>query len=377
MSIKKLSLGLAIIGMAIIFPAVLLQSQEAVEFLSGGTTAQGGEITPKGDASGNVTLDFKDADIKNVLRILSYKGGVNIVAGKGVEGPVTIRLTDVPWDKALEVLLKTYDYGYETDGNIVTVTPIEVLTKKKAAERDLAEVQPLVTEVFMLKYIDAADAKAVIENQLSARGKVTVFKKTIQKGWPFGAGGGGSSGGSGVGGFGVRERSASEEPRATTIVVSDIYSYMERIKQIVAEVDIKPLQVLIETRIVEVNRDRLKDFGFDWGTGADGASSDTVTGVGVRSGTKGEQISLGAQSLSSLVAPSIFSPKASGIDSVTSFNSGMSFVFKKLTGTQFEMILHALKEDVESNTLSAPRVMTLDNQEAKILIGDSRPILKS
>jgi len=376
MIIKKLSLGLAIVGMAIIFPTILLQSQEAAEPFSGQEAALGGEVAAEEEASGNVTLDFKDADIKNVLRILSYKGGVNIVAGKGVEGPVTIRLTDVPWDKALEVLLKTYDYGYEKDGNIITVTPLEVLTKKKAAERKLAEVEPLVTEVFTLQYIDASDAKAVIENQLSARGKATVFRKTLQKGWSFGSGGGSSSG-SGVGGFGVRERSESDEPRATTIVISDIASYMERIKKIIIEVDTKPKQVLIEARIVEVNRDRLKDFGFDWGTGSGITGDDAVDGIGARSGTKGEQISLGSESITSKVTPSIFDPKASGITGVYPFDSGLSFVFRKLTGAQFEVILHALQEDVESNTLSAPRIMTLDNQEAKILIGDSRPILKS
>ncbi|MBU1007251.1 MAG: hypothetical protein KKH08_06665, partial [Candidatus Omnitrophica bacterium] len=65
--------------------------------------------------SGNVTLDFKDADIMNVLRILSYKSGVNIVAGQDVSGPITIRLTDVPWEKALEVILRTYGYTYERE----------------------------------------------------------------------------------------------------------------------------------------------------------------------------------------------------------------------------------------------------------------------
>ena len=70
-------------------------------------------------SSGNVTLDFKDADITNVLRILSYKSGINIIAGKDVSGPVTIRLTDVPWDKALEVILRTYGY---TDPAVSTCT---------------------------------------------------------------------------------------------------------------------------------------------------------------------------------------------------------------------------------------------------------------
>ena len=72
-------------------------------------------------APGNVTMDFKDADINNVLRILSYKSGMNIVAGKDVTGLVTIRLTDVPWEKALDIILRTYGYVYEREGNIIRV----------------------------------------------------------------------------------------------------------------------------------------------------------------------------------------------------------------------------------------------------------------
>ena len=395
MNFRKM-LALVIINMIILAPAVGVYAQEGEDFPfvfeEAADTGEGvseesadsGEASqlqaaatdltaaPAVEVSGNVTLDFKDADIKNVLRILSYKGGVNIVAGKGVEGPVTIRLTDVPWEKALGVLLRTYDYGHERDGNIITVTPMEVLTKKKLAEQELAEVEPLVTEIFNLEFVDASDAMAVIREQLSPRGRITVFKKTVQKGWPFGAGGGSGSG-SGVGGFGVIEREG-EEPRAKTLVVSEISSYMGRIKKIVAEIDIMPKQILIETRIVEVNRDRLKDLGFDWGTGSSGAESDTMSLLDTSRNNKSK---IGMQALSSQVAPSIFDPKATGIDSTFGFDSGFSLVFRKLTGLQFEAIIHALEEDVESNTLSAPRIMTLDNQEAKILIGDSRPILKS
>ncbi|NQT01473.1 MAG: hypothetical protein HQ580_05595, partial [Planctomycetes bacterium] len=402
MNFKKM-LALAIINMIILAPAVVVCAQEGedlpfvfeevadAEEVASEESADVGEVSelqaaptapaaaPGGEVSGNVTLDFKDADIKNVLRILSYKGGVNIVAGKGVEGPVTIRLTDVPWEKALEVLLKTYDYGHEKDGNIITVTPMEVLTKKKMAELELAEVEPLITEIFNLQFVDATDAMGVVREQLSPRGKVTVFTKTVQKGWPFGAGGGASSGSSGVGGFGVIERD-NDEPRAKTLVVTDINSYMDRVKKIISEIDIRPKQVLIETRIVEVNRDRLKDLGFDWGTGSTGAESAPVT---LLDASGKNESKIGMQALSSQVASSIFDPKATGIDSTLAstagvgFDSGFSLVFRKLTGLQFEVILHALEEDVESNTLSAPRIMTLDNQEAKILIGHSRPIIKS
>jgi len=329
--------------------------------------------------SGNVTLDFKEADIRNVLRILSYKGGVNIVAGKGVEGPVTIRLTDVPWEKALDVLLSTYDYGYERDGNIISVNPLETLTQKKLAERELAEVEPLITEVFNLKFLDANDAKKVLEHQLSSRGRITVLEIKSLKGWSFGTGAGssGGSGGQSAAGFGKRER-LEGEGRAKVVVVSDIASYMVKVKEILAQIDVMPKQVLIETRIMEVNKDVLRDIGFDWGTGSSGASSSTVTGIPLSKKSSGKEVAtFGAHSLGSEVAPAIFGPEATGLGGTEPYNTGLELVFKKLTGAQFEVIVHALEEDVRTNTLSSPRIMTLDNQEAAILVGTKYPILEA
>lgn len=157
------------------------------------TQAAGGEIpeeqTAKVEslaASENVTLDFKEADIRNVLKIISYKSGVNIVTTPEVMGNITIRLVDVPWEKALDVILKTYSFGYEKQGSIITVAPIEKLTALKKQEVELAQVQPTLTEVFNLKYIDALDAKKALESQLSPRGKITVLEMTGQAGWEFG-----------------------------------------------------------------------------------------------------------------------------------------------------------------------------------------------
>ena len=80
--------------------------------------------------SQNVTLDFKEADIRNVLKIISYKSGVNIVTTPEVIGNITIRLVDVPWDKALDVILKTYGFAYEKQANIITVAPIFGIAQK-------------------------------------------------------------------------------------------------------------------------------------------------------------------------------------------------------------------------------------------------------
>jgi len=319
-------------------------------------------------ASQNVTLDFKEADIRNVLKIISYKSGVNIVTTPEVMGNITIRLTDVPWDKALDVILKTYGFGYDRAGNIITVAPIDKLTSLKKQEVELAQVQPTVTEVFYLKYIDAQDAKKALESQLSGRGKITVLEMTGQAGWEFG----GEE-------LGKRKRLGEEKlSRSKILIISDIAPALDKIREVVAQLDIMPQQILIETRIIEVNRDKLKDIGFDWGIGSAGAESKTISGTELKKNSDNTTAqAIGGHVLGSQIKSAVFGPKATDISGVEPYDTGLEILYQKLTGNQFEVMLHALEEDIHTNTLSAPRVMALNNQEATILIGTRYPILKT
>ncbi|MDD5450055.1 MAG: type IV pilus secretin PilQ [Candidatus Omnitrophica bacterium] len=329
------------------------------------------------EAESNIMLDFKDADIQSVLRILSEKGNVNIVSGKDVVGTVTMRLVDVPWQKALDVILKTYGYGYEREGNIITVAPLDKLTEQKKAEKELSDIQPVISEVFTLKYLDANDAKKVIEPQLSPRGKVTVVEVKGKKGWKFGEG---QTGGSNASGGKLIREEKSADARSKTLVVSEIPPYMEKVRDMLQKIDLMPKQIMIETKIVEVNKDKLKDLGIEWGTGSTGAENTAITSVPL-SKTKEANTNdrrtaeaAGAHSLGSQITPSVFGPEAT---TLTAANTGLKILYQKLTGTQFEVILHALEEDVNVNTLSNPRILTLDNQEATILVGTKYPILET
>lgn len=304
-----------------------------------------------------ITLDFKEADIRDVLKIISYKSGVNIIASPEVTGTVNVRITDVPWEKALDVILKTYGYAYDKQDRIIMVAPLEKLTAQRRMEQDLNQVQPTLTEVVTLKYIDAVDAKKAIESQLSPRGRITILEITGQAGWGFG------------GSFSEkRSRSGQTSSRSKTIIIADIPSVLENIKDVLNTIDVKPKQILIETRLVEVNLNKLKDFGFDYATGGAGsAASTTVTTEPIA-----KALDAGGHSLGDLVTPSVFSPQATAM---TTANTGLKFIFQKLSGTRFEVILHALEENVFANTLSAPSILTLDNQEATILVGEQFPII--
>ncbi|MDD4910342.1 MAG: hypothetical protein PHR44_06695 [Candidatus Omnitrophica bacterium] len=315
-----------------------------------------------------ITLDFKEADIKDVLRILSYKARVNIVPSPEVIGLVTIRLVDVPWKKALETILKNYGFAYEAHGNIITVAPIEKLTAMKQQEVELEQVQQTQSQVFKLKFLDAQDAKRAIEPQLSPRGKVTVLEMTGQAGWKFG-----------TGELAKRTREAEQERgRSKVLIVSDIPPVLEKIREIVADIDVAPKQVYIETRIMEVSKDKLRDLGVDLGTGSTGVDSSTITSIPAGKSSTGQAITeIGGHTLGSQVAPSSFGPKVTDVTGVEPFNLGLQLVYKKLSGSAFEAMVHALEEDVNTNTLSAPRILALSNQEAAILVGTKYPILKS
>ena len=345
-------------------------------------------------ASNLVTLDFKEADIQNVLKIISYKSGINIVTTPDVIGNVTIRLVDVPWETALDVILKTYGFGYQRQGNIILVTKMENISKIQAEE-------PLQTEIFTFKFLDAQDAEKILIPLLSPRGKISVLYARGQKGWKFGTFrigketvAAGMQERVGEGGAKAETISIERAPtgdlvskkaefdpsiKSKTLIVTDTASSLDRIRNIIMpQIDKKPKQVLIETRIMEVNTDKLKDLGLDWGTGSSGART-YGTPPGDISLSSDNKASIAGRNLASEFTPSVFGPKegTTTFGGTYPYRAGLELIFKKLTGTQFELILHALEEDVHSNTLSAPRILTLDNQEASILVGYHTPILSS
>src|SRR5208283_3536717 len=156
----------------------------AAAFLSAGWVFAGADNTSsaadqvKMSDSGIVSLDFQDADIKSVLKVLAFKSGVNIVAAPDVTGVVTIQLNDVPWQKALDVILSTYGYGYERRGNIITVMTVENLKKYREDSTALQAEESLVSRTFVLSFAKAADAMKVVEKMKSARGFVNFDERT-------------------------------------------------------------------------------------------------------------------------------------------------------------------------------------------------------
>ena len=317
-----------------------------------------------------ITLNFSTgADIRDVLTAFSLQSNRSVVLGPDVEGEVRLHWKDVPWSEALDVILKPYGFGYEVVGKTFVISRMD---KQAAVEA----VVPLVSHVFVLRYLDAFGVKDVVESLLSSRGKVSSLTVRGQKGWGYGSEDQGSAD------SGKRERVGETEAdrevqklRSRTLVVTDTPSVVERIAALLEEVDIMPPQVLIEARFIEVSTGALRDIGVQFGSGVGGATSAGPQPVAVAQG--GNLFGVGVQQAGGGAAPAAFLPTSTELEPTQPFNAGLSLLFQKLDPTQFEVLLHMLEEQSSLNVLSSPRILTLNNEEATIMVGTKYPIIKT
>ena len=311
-------------------------------------------------------LKFKDADIRIVLQAIAQQASregkvLNISIDPEVQGLVTIDLENIDWETALKVLSKMYNFGYSRYRNVIMVSPVEKIKAVEKQELEMAASEAPKIEVFKLKYIDANDAKKAAEPLLSKVGKISVLETRTQSGWTFG-----------TESTQKATTRADKLIRTNVLVVSDTSNKLDQISNLLEEIDVMPKQILIRTRIMEVNRDLLRDIGLDFGTGTTGAESSTMYTTPLSKGRGMDVAQIAGHVLAP--TPSGFVPETTDL---TSVNAGLKLLFKRITGTQFEIILHALEEDTRTNTLSAPVILTLNNQEATILIGTKYPIIKT
>ncbi len=299
-------------------------------------------------ASNNVTLDFKDADINNVLRILSLKSGVNIVAGPEVQGTVTIRLTNVAWEKALDVVLRTYGYVYEKRGDIIRVT-----TRERVDQEDL------VTETFVLNYITADEGKEAISEILSERGKIKAFNRT------------------------------------NTVIVTDVASNVFRISEVARRLDKSTPQAYIDSRVVRTELGKSENLGIEWnlvgGLGS-GAYRPTSFPFAVPGTTGKKQVyTLGGEiqqffppigsSTSTSGTTVLNTAGANSIDArefplPSSVTSNQDFKFGRLDFSSFSSVLNMIKTRKNTKIVSNPRIVVLNNQTAKVQVGQQVGIPK-
>lgn len=285
--------------------------------------------------SGNVSIDFKEADIGNVLRILSLKSGINIVAGPEVEGTVTIRLENVPWENALDVVLRTYGYVYERSGNIIRVTT-----------KDNLATEELVTETFVLNYTTAVEAEASIKDILSERGRVQSVART------------------------------------NMLVVSDIPTNLYKIREVILKLDKSTPQAHIDSKIVKTQLQVGENLGIQWNPGATMTGANRPSTFPFNAFNEDRQFDPFDRVLGRFF-PTTVNPvtgQAVTADLANPLNPrsfpleipaapAPTYTLGTLNFSTFSATLQFLRSRANTKVVSNPRITVLNNQKARIKVG--------
>ena len=313
---------------AVVTPAAMAVSAPAVKVAPASVT---------GDDT--ISLDFKDADIGSILRVLSMKSNVNIVTGPEVKGLVTVRLDNVPWEKALDVILRTYDYVYEREGNIIRVTT-----------RDKMKVEPVETKTFILNYSKASEIQASIQDILTERGRVKVAERT------------------------------------NMVVVTDIPTNLYRIGEVIQKLDKMTPQAFIDSKIIKTDVSNTENLGIKWNptVGVTGSSRPITFPFPANDHSTPTSLTQFFPQLRTAIAPNADNASAfpyPGAAAGTSGSSGATitpptFNYGTLDFSSFSATLQMLKSMSNTKVVSNPRVIVLNNQTAHIQVGSDFPIPK-
>jgi len=179
-----------------------------------------------------ISLDLQDTDIDNALRIIAEVSNLNIIASDEVTGKVTLRLIDVPWDQALDVILKTNGLDQVREGNVIRIAPVEKLRAEREAlleaKRAAQNLEELTVRYLRVSYARVSEMQEQVEGVLTERGSITIDERTNQ------------------------------------LIVKDVRAGHEAVTELVSRLDLRTPQVLLETQIVEAQRNILRDLGFQW-----------------------------------------------------------------------------------------------------------------
>jgi type IV pilus assembly protein PilQ len=280
-----------------------------------------------------VSLDFQQADLRSVLRVFSDISGLNIVIDPAVRGTVDVALRDVPWDQALDIILRANKLGYLVDGTVVRIAPLATLADEEQQRRKLAEEQALAGELKVftrtLSYARAEDLQSLLtKSVLSPRGTAQV------------------------------------DPRTNTIIITDLQERLNAATDLIGTLDKAQPQVEIEARIVQANKNFARRLGIQWGfTGqAIPALGNTTPFAFPNSGT----ITGAAGAAASNTAVNLAAPAP---------NSGIGLTLGAVNGAfNLDVAITAAEAAGNLKVLSTPRVSAQNNGEAEITQGVQIPI---
>ncbi|MDD2832803.1 MAG: type IV pilus secretin PilQ [Methylotenera sp.] len=326
-----------------------------------------------GYAGEKLSLNFQNIEVRSVLQVIADFTGLNIITSDTVTGNLTLRLKDVPWDQALEIILQSKGLDKRKTGNVILVAPADELAAKEKlafeSQQQIDDVEPLRTEVFTLNYMKAEALKDILSDPkqkiLSKRGNAVL------------------------------------DPRTNTVFVQDIPKSLEQVQAIINKTDIPVKQVMIESRLVIADDKYGKQLGARFGvtqTGTPGKNTATLSGsLGNRpTAANNGTITQGTHngSLQTALTDNIFKDAANNLNSTLTSSDGLpdlmsnlpvanptgSFafsLFRLSAGLLLNLELTAMESDKRGKIISSPRVTTANQHKAKIASGTEIPYLQA
>ena len=303
---------------------------------------------PSGKYSGEpISVNLKDVDLRDFFRLIHEISGLNVVVDPAVKGNLTIVLDDVPWDQALDIVLKNNSLDKQLDGNVLRVATKDTLKKEAEENRDLAKAQAeaadVVTTTRVLSYAKASDLVATLKKFLSSRGDVLA------------------------------------DGRSNTLIIRDIPSVLPVLDNLIRQLDRKSQQVEIEARVVAANRNFSSEIGTQFG------AASAFNGIGsILSGTGGVGTSPVTRNFPPLPAPPVIVGTGGGTATsgaiplntnlgVGSPTSGISYSFAA-KNFALDFIITAAEQRGVGKLLSKPKVITQNNQKATVKQGTKIPV---
>lgn len=272
-----------------------------------------------------VSLEFSDADVRKIFQLIAEVSNLNFLIADDVTGTISIKLVNVPWDQALDVILESKGLEMKREGNIIQIKPKgkfksieqEELEAKKIRERLL----PLTTEVFEVNFASVTDVEKQFASMKSERGTIT------------------------------------RDERTNRVIVKDVPSAIDEMRFLLKNIDMPEKQVLIEARIVEATTTFSRDLGVQWALHATDSSANVLNVTEADAGWGGV-ISL--------------APPTSGFNAADKYGAGVGLSFGKIgAGVQLDMRLSAAATAGQVKIISCPKVVTLNNKQAKISQGQA------
>jgi type IV pilus assembly protein PilQ len=290
-----------------------------------------------------VSLDFKDADIHNIFRLIAEVSNLNIVTSEDVKGKITIRLVSVPWDQALDVILSTKNLAKIEEGNVIRITTAQTVEKERKAKQE--EEKILVEELKSQERLEDLVPLTLWVNYASAEDLQKLIKEKEEKGE----------------GLLSARGSVKADKRTNTLIVRDTRANLDKIQRLIKELDSPTPQVLIEARIVQASTTFSRTLGVQWG----GSYNQTGGGRWTWSAS-GYDLSTGS------VSPFLVNFPASTAN-IPAGAFGVSF--GKLTGNlvNLDLRLSLGEQDGETKVIARPKLATLDYQKAYIKQGEKIP----